>query len=143
MIDAPTAAVRMIDVGPEDRALLRSNPSAGPDARTETGVRPSRPDARLSWRQSPTCPWPQSGKPRGSGGRAPVAVGHMSRSTRLRSLRSSYFASTTPPSANVLLGSVARLPVSRISDGGFTLAIQSNDTFWLLTLSWMVSPSFR
>ena len=53
-------------VGREDRALLRSNPSARTDAGTRTGA--SRPAGRLS---APNMFWLQSEKPRGFGGRAP------------------------------------------------------------------------
>ena len=77
MIDADRGRFTMWHVGREDRALLRSNPSARTDAGTWTGASPSagRPFRLIMF-------WPQSDKPRGLGGRAPKvnprAVGHMS-----------------------------------------------------------------
>jgi len=64
-IDAGPLAATIGAIGREDRALLRNNPSARTDAGTGAGVRtPS--DSRTS-----SLFWPQSDKPRGSGGRAP------------------------------------------------------------------------
>ena len=59
------------DIGREDRALLRSNPSARTDAGTEAGSPRDGDFPRDGGSRSPRLFWPQSVKPRGSGGRAP------------------------------------------------------------------------
>jgi hypothetical protein len=64
-IDNDNHAGTMGGIGREDRALLRSNPSARTDAGTGAGA------YRHGGSRSPNLFWPQSDKPRGSGGRAP------------------------------------------------------------------------
>lgn len=83
MIDADHPETTIAAVGREDRALLRSNPSARTGAGTWTGASPS-PARRPA---PPTLFWPESDKPWGSGGQAPShphrAVCHLARSTGL------------------------------------------------------------
>jgi len=64
-IDRLDYAVNIDSVGREDRALLRSNPSARTGAGTGVGAWP-----RLG-SHSPSLFWPSSEKPWGSGGKAP------------------------------------------------------------------------
>ena len=64
-IDNCSHAGTMGVIGREDRALLRSNPSAGTEAGTGAG------SSRHGGSRSPNLFWPQSEKPRGFGGRAP------------------------------------------------------------------------
>jgi len=70
-IDNCSHAGTMGIIGREDRALLRSNPSARTDAGTWTGVSPVA--GRLS---ALNMFWPQSENPWGSGGRAPSSDPH-------------------------------------------------------------------
>lgn len=80
MIDWRRRTVTITQVGREDRALLRSTPSARSDAGTWTGTSPFHEECP----SPPSLFWPESEKPRGSGGRAPRnavrAVCHMSTS---------------------------------------------------------------
>ena len=87
-------------VGREDRALLRSNPSAWTDAGTGAGVW-LRPNSRC-----PSLFWPESDKPWGFGGQAPKtnpgAVCQLSRSEGRRNappapLRGSGFPARPQP----------------------------------------------
>ena len=82
-LDRWNAASTIGLVGREDRALLRSNPSAWTDAGTGAGVWP-RPNSRSS-----NLFWPESDKPWGFGGKAPKtnpgAVCQLSRSLGLLS----------------------------------------------------------
>jgi len=66
-IDNCSHAGTMGVIGREDRALLRSNPSARTDAGTSAG------SSRHGGSRSPCLFWPESDKPRGFGGRAPKA----------------------------------------------------------------------
>jgi hypothetical protein len=84
MIDRYGATGTMPNVEREDRALLRSNPSARLDAGTWTGA-----SLNVTWRLPPlNMFWLRSEKPRGAGGRAPDhalrAVCHLARSTGRR-----------------------------------------------------------
>ena len=78
-IDKCSHVGTMGDVGREDRALLRSNPSARSDAGTGSGAYPH------GGSRSPSLFWPESDKPWGFGGKAPKtnpgAVCQLSRST--------------------------------------------------------------
>ncbi len=77
MIDKCNDVVIIRNVGREDRALLRGNPSARFDAGTGAGAYPHGGSC------SPNLFWPESDKPRGFGGSAPKAnpgaVGQLSR----------------------------------------------------------------
>jgi hypothetical protein len=66
-LDGGRRSSTMAAIGPEDRALLRSNPSAETDAGTGAGA--SGESRRLP--PLPLLAWPQSAKPWGSGGKAP------------------------------------------------------------------------
>lgn len=68
-IDAEEELVRMMDVGREDRALLRSNPSARLMPGHRQALRPQRSACLPS-----TCSGPQSEKPTWPGGRTPNAA---------------------------------------------------------------------
>ena len=79
MIDQKPQCGTMPDAGGEDRALLRSNPSAPSGAGTGAGTKPWFPSGPSLFRllsekpKRPTASWPRS----------PRAVGHMSRSLGL------------------------------------------------------------
>ena len=64
-IDNCNHAGTMGVIGREDRALLRSNPSARTDAGTGAG------SSRHGGSRSPSLFWPESEKPWGFGGKAP------------------------------------------------------------------------
>ena len=81
-IDNGDHAGTMVVIGREDRALLRSNPSARTDAGTGAGASPH------GGSRSPSLFWPESDKPRGFGGRAPkTELGTMCQLSRSRGWR--------------------------------------------------------
>ena len=98
-VDNCKHAGTMRDIGREDRALLRSNPSARTDAGTGAGAY-SHGGSR-----SPSLFWPQSDKPWGFGGKAPKtnppAVCQLSRSSGLDRWLGAGFRGRRPPAADL------------------------------------------